>query len=103
MSCNRENVIWKDRTGKWSIGFFDFHQNGDDPEWDVEYDHSSFNFASVGHDSAESAYAAWRGTNPGGSVICTEPTAETDRYDEMAAKYIAAERALRASSRRMGM
>lgn len=88
MSCNRENVIWKGRDGKWSIGFFDFWQTGEDHEWDVEYDHSKFNFASVGHESEEAAHAAWDGSNPGGATILDEASAITDKYDEMAATYL---------------
>ena len=93
MSCNRENVVWKNREGLWSIGFFDFYQTGEDHEWDVEYDHSSFTFASVGHDSEEAAHAAWDGANPGASTIYEEASAETDAFDEMAAKYLAAQNA----------
>jgi hypothetical protein len=92
MSVNRENVIWKSRNGTWGIGFYDYYQTGEDYEWDVEYDYSCFNFASVGHVSEDAAHAAWRGANPGGSTIYSEPSAETDRFDEMAAKFLAEQR-----------
>lgn len=90
MTINRENVIWKGRDGKWNVGFFDYYQTGDDPEWDVEYDYTRFNFVSVGHVSEHAARAAWRGANPGESSTYHEPSTQTDQYDEMAKTYLAA-------------
>lgn len=87
MSVNRENVVWKTRDNTWSIGFFDFWQTGDDYEWDVEYDHSTFNWCSTGHATKDEAEAAWRGANPGGSTVYFEPDSETDKFDQMAAAW----------------
>lgn len=92
MSCNRENVVWKSRDGKWNIGFFDYyHVNQDsedfDHEWDVEYDYDRFNWVSTGHATQEAAIDAWHGANPGCHQIHEEPDASTDRYDEMAKAY----------------
>jgi hypothetical protein len=88
MSLNRENVIWKSKNGTWNIGFFDYFRTGDDHEWDVEYDFNSFNWCSTGHNTEREAHSAWKGANPGGTTIYREPSAETDQYDEMAAKLI---------------
>lgn len=88
MSCNRENVVWK-TAGTWSIGFFDFYQTGDDPEWDVEY-LDRFMFASVGHPTEEAACDAWDGANPGGHTVYDTPSPETERFDRMAAEWLAA-------------
>lgn len=87
MSLNRENVVWKDRQGTWNIGFFDYYQTGEDHEWDVEYDYSTFNFCSTGHATEEDAHASWHGANPGGCETLHEPSAETDRYDAMAVEF----------------
>jgi hypothetical protein len=100
MSCNRENVIWKSRDGTWGRGFYDYWQTGEDHEWDVEYDYSRFNFASVGHPSEEAAHASWHGANPGGSTIYEEPCAETDEFDQLADKYLAEQRERRSTLRR---
>jgi hypothetical protein len=94
MSCNRENVIWKRRDGTWGRGFFDFYQTGEDHEWDVEYDYSAFNWASVGHPTQEAANAAWTGANPSGSTTYEEPSEETDRFDSLAEKFLAGQKAL---------
>lgn len=90
MSFHRENVIWKSRNGKWSMGVFDCYQTGEDPEWDVEYDFGTFSWASTGHASEEAAYQAWRddgGSNTGGGEVQHEPSEETDRWDIMATTY----------------
>ena len=96
MSTNRENVIWKSRDGTWNRGFYDFYQTGEDYEWDVEYDHSSFMWASTGHATKEQANAAWTGSNPGGCWNFDTPNEETDRLDAMAAAYLEEERKLKA-------
>lgn len=89
MSCNRENVTWKGRDGKWNVGFFEFYETGDpsdedwDYEWDVEYDFTQFNWASTGHPTQEAARNAWDGSNPGMWAINETPDAETDRFDKM--------------------
>lgn len=90
MSCNRENVTWVSRDGTWNRGFFEYYSiNTDDPdwdyEWDVEYDHSRFDWVSVGHATEEAASASWDGANPGGSNVYATPSEATDRFDEMAA------------------
>lgn len=94
MSCNRENVTWK-TAGTWSIGFFDFYETGDtsDPDWDSEWDVEyldRFMFVSTGHPTPEAAYEAWDGANPGGTTIYDTPSPETERYDRMAAEWLAA-------------
>lgn len=94
MSCNRENVTWKTRDGTWSIGFFDFHQVGDDHEWDVEYDSDRFHWVSTGHATYEEARDAWDGANPGGGHLYHTPSDTTDRYDRMALARIDEERKL---------
>ena len=101
MSLNRENVIWKSRNGTWSIGFFHCYSVGDtsdpdyDPEWDVEYDYDTFDWASTGHPTEDAAYKAWDGANPGGYTVLATPGDETDRYDKMAAAWIEHDRAER--------
>jgi hypothetical protein len=66
MSFHRENVIWQSPNGTWSRGFYDFFYTGDDPEWDVEYDMTVFNWCSTGHATEDEAHASWNGANPGG-------------------------------------
>lgn len=88
MSCNRENVVWKTSGGTWSIGFFAYHQYGDDHEWDVEYDYSRFFWAATGYPSEQAAIAAWPGANPGAHLIISDPNAdEVPSYDRMAEEY----------------
>jgi hypothetical protein len=84
MSCNRENVTWKSKDGSWGRGFYDFYQTGEDHEWDVEYYHERFHWASTGHATEEDAHLAWTGANPGGGHVHETPSAETDKFDEMA-------------------
>ena len=59
---------------------------GDDPEWDVEYDYDSFEWASIGHSSEEIAHSSWKGANPGGywSLAYNDNIEECEKYDEMA-------------------
>lgn len=72
MSFNRENVVWQSGDGTWSRGFFTCYQldysrdGGDDPdpEWDVEYEHDSFQWASCGHPTEDAAVRSWNGANP---------------------------------------
>lgn len=54
MSWNREAVAWQSKDKTWTIGFYpsSFYGNeadGDDPEWDVEYDYNRFEWVSRGH------------------------------------------------------
>ena len=90
MSFNRENVIWESKDGSWGRGFFAVLWTGEDPEWDVEYDYDSFEWASIGHSSAEIAHSSWKGANPGGywSLEYNDNIDECEKYDEMARKYL---------------
>ena len=71
MGLNREHVIWQSADKTWNIGFFDFVNVGEsdpdwDYEWDVEYDHTSFWWASTGHSTPDKALESYPGANPGG-------------------------------------
>lgn len=88
MSFNRENVIWLSPTDHmWYRGFFacypynDWDNEDYDPEWDVEYDFSRFEWTSGPHANEEAAWASWTGANPGGhwTDIDPERCAEFDR------------------------
>jgi len=103
MSFNRENVIWQSKGKTWNIGFFRTAWVGeDDPEWDVEYDFESFDWASTSHPTEEAAWRSWPGANPGGYSCLTygdDTKALCDKYDQMAqtwkleqAKYLAINR-----------
>ncbi|KQO98820.1 hypothetical protein [Leifsonia sp. Leaf264] len=91
MSFNRENVIWQSPDGTWNRGFYtanthDAYDDEDyDPEWDVDYEWSSFQWVSTGHPSQEAAHDAWRGSNPGGHNVVYD-TLEISGLDDMAAK-----------------
>ena len=91
MSFHRENVVWQSRDGSWNIGFFDVVWTGADPEWDVEYDYKTFQWASIGHADDCEAEDAWKGSNPGMSVIMGYENNEEqcDAYDAMAQEYLA--------------
>lgn len=89
MSLNRENVIWKSE-GKWYIGFFSCWVTGEDYEWDVDYDFSSFEWASGPHESGDEAMASWPGANPGGHTVYEEGG---EKYDQMFQDYQAAREA----------
>ncbi len=93
MSFNRENVIWQSKDGRWNRGFFTVHDNwwdGDsddyDPEWDVEYDTTSFEWVATGFVEEQGAVDAWDGANPGGWTTCVyRGNADAcNRYDRMA-------------------
>ncbi len=88
MSFHRENVIWKSADGSWYIGFFAAFVTGDDPEWDVDYDHSRFQWASGPHATEDKARGSWRGANPGMHHIIKNPGEETDEYDKMFQYYL---------------
>lgn len=80
MSFNRENVIWESENGTWNRGFYTVHDRWSDdddfdPEWDVDYDFSSFEWVSTGHPTADAAHASWDGANPGGYSLMTQSTA----------------------------
>lgn len=83
MSFNRENVVWQSGDSFY-IGFFSCSVIGDDPEWDVEYDYSLFQWASGPHDSEEDALLSWDGANPGGYILDTKGA---DIYDPMFERY----------------
>jgi len=104
MSKNRENVIWQSRDGTWNRGFFDYVVTGPDDEWDVEYDHRTFNWAATGLPSEDAAHEAWHGANPGmyHRIPWDEKNrAEIDRYEKMASEFEARERGTsRRSSRK---
>jgi hypothetical protein len=90
MSKNRENVIWQSRDGTWNRGFFDYVVTGPDDEWDVEYDHQTFNWVATDLPSENAAREAWHGANPGGyqRVPWDEKNhAEIERYEKMAAAF----------------
>lgn len=92
MSCNREHVIWQSKNRSWNIGFFQFvNVNTHDPdwdyEWDVEYLYDEFFWVSTGHSSPETAFAAWRGANPGyvdSALAYQDNAGNCDHYDSMA-------------------
>ena len=51
---------------------------GEDYEWDVEYDFSTFSWASGHHASQEEAIVSWHGANPGAHTVDMEGD-----YDDM--------------------
>ncbi|AXV10059.1 hypothetical protein DVS28_b0289 (plasmid) [Euzebya pacifica] len=93
MSFHRENIAWQSKDGTWNLGFFEVvwegsEEDGEDPEWDVDYDMSAFEWVTTGHPTQMAARRAWNGSNPGSSMTCrhTPGTAQQcDRYDRMAA------------------
>lgn len=96
MSFNRENVTWlSPEDGLWRRGFFTVQERSDswdedfyyDPEWDVDYDYSSFQWVSRGCRTADEANASWRGANPGSATIVDDP-AECREYDHMAKMHL---------------
>lgn len=88
MSFSRENVIWKSADGCWYIGFFECFVTGDDPEWDVDYNFSNFQWASGPHKTEQEAEDAWHGANPGMHMIISNPGQETAEYDQMFKNYL---------------
>lgn len=63
MSWNHESVAWQSKDKTWSIGFYPstFNGNevdGDDPEWDVDYDYYRFEWVSTGHSTSDAARQA---------------------------------------------
>lgn len=80
MSVNRENIVWQDANGTWSMGMYEFYSvNQDDDdwdyEWDVEYNYSRFNWVTRQRYATEQqAKAAWDGANPGSHSV--QPWAE---------------------------
>jgi len=84
MSCNRENISWQSPDKTWNSGFYDFTQIGEDHEWDVEYDFSTFRWVSTGWTTEEEAANAWLGANPGGGCTLTEIGEKSARLDAMA-------------------
>lgn len=95
MSCNRENITWQSKDKTWNVGLYSYYdmpaQDGEewDYEWDVEYDHSSFFWASKGHRTAAQAQAAYTG-NPGfseGVPYSVKTAKEIKAYEELAFAY----------------
>src|SRR5699024_384716 len=95
MSFKLENVIWQSENGTWNIGFYERMAGGShfdqdyDPEWDDEFDHNNFQFASCGHPTEEAAYDAWQGGNPGShDVVAWTPQHREyiDTLEDLAAK-----------------
>lgn len=90
MSRNHENVVWQDEAGRWSVGFYkripasNSYSDTYDSEWDDDFDFSTFEFASIGHLSQASAFAAWRGPNPGSSNVYTWSKANAKTIAELA-------------------
>lgn len=70
MSRHHENVTWQSADGTWSRGFNVAVSFPDDPddEWGVEFG-EDFQWVSCGHPDEDSAWAAWRGGNPGGGNV----------------------------------
>lgn len=84
MSFNRENVTWQSKDGTWNLGFFTVAWEGDgDPEWDVEYDKSSFGWVTHGHATERAASDAWDGANPGGSWVYRWSEDARERIEEL--------------------
>lgn len=96
MSLNRENVIWQSSDGTWNRGFYAWESvapepgEDPDPEWDVEYDTSRFNWLRTGMSSKQEAYRCWNGVNPGSSDVYhydpDDPRRLSDRLDAVAAR-----------------
>lgn len=93
MSFNRENVIWQSANGLWNRGFFTCTENwwmdDPDPEWDVEYDTTTFEWAATGLASEDKAVDVWDGPNPGGWTTyeyATGTREQCNRFDGMAAE-----------------
>lgn len=105
MSMNRENVTWQSEDGLWNLGMYtvldgNIFDEDYDPEWDVDYDFSSFWWVSTGHRTEEAAFDSWHGSNPGGStVVAHSPESAEDcaRFDQMAAACRKEARAARAA------
>jgi hypothetical protein len=68
MSFHRENVTWQSENGKWNLGFYEVLWMGEDEEWDVEYG-SGFDSVYIGYPTADAAYRAIWGPNPGGTSV----------------------------------
>lgn len=102
MSFSRANVTWQAPDGSWCIGFYtvvepdftapDFDWDSYDEEHDVDYD-DTFEFASVGHSSPDTAWEAGtigRG-NPGSTRVyrLDSESAACELFDTLAAAYFA--------------
>lgn len=93
MSLHRRRVLWQSPGGTWNLGAYDYHQVGDDHEWDVEYADDRLWWVSTGHATRDAAVAAWHQAgepNPGSGpdVIVTyqpDTAAQTDQLEAMAA------------------
>ena len=98
MSFHRENVVWKSSNGSWGIGFFESIVIGDDPEWDVDYNYNEFEWVSTGHPTQEHAHRAWTGSNPGASTVYDAPSEQTEQFDDMARRFLMAQRSVARAS-----
>lgn len=91
MSFNRENVIWQSEDGNYYRGFFTVtwvgsEADGYDPEWDVEYDMSSFDIVSGPVVPQDDALKIWLRVNPGHHFFVPyrkDTNEETKKYDRM--------------------
>ena len=96
MSFNRENVTWQNSNGDWFIGFYTVawegsEADGEDPEWDVEYDYRTFETVVGPARSADAVRAMWRGANPGGSTVYSDPAdPAVEQFERMAAPVLKA-------------
>lgn len=87
MSFNHDNVLWQSKDGSWNRGFFSV-ERVDGDEWDAIYDFSTFEWASTGHLTEDSANDSWRGVNPGMVEVVPfskRSAEEIANYDRMAA------------------
>lgn len=88
MSVNRENAIWKSPNGEWKMGLYSYEVTGEDYEWDVDYDYSSFSMVISGGKSAEDCIEKYFRTNAnaaGYSVFPDEPSSSkaVEKFEKM--------------------
>lgn len=88
VSFHRENVVWQSEDGTWNRGFYtaneQFWIDDYDPEWDVDYDYSSFDSVSTGHPTKQAALDSWTGANPGGHTEAAPSAARLAELEAMA-------------------
>lgn len=84
MSFNRENVIWQSADGSWNRGFFAVDKRfGDDEEWDVEYDYSTFSSVYTNLFSEDAAVSCGNEPNSGSYSVIRDGVG-VEEYDRMA-------------------